>query len=258
MRDQPSLTVFCSAPVGMLHVDVRFTLSAAWTVLFGPSGSGKSSILRLAAGLWMPEGATVHLDRHDLTKTPPHLRRIGLVAQEPALFPHLDVQGNVRFGCTSDMESAGFVREIVDLLDLQPLQHARIAQLSGGERQRVALARALAAAPRLLLLDEVFTGMHRELRTGLLERVRTHCAQRGVPVLSVTHDVAEALACADEVLRMAGGRIVAQGPPREVLADERTALLRQLSLDATGARSTLEPWLRPLPARCGTLASRWR
>ena len=228
MPELPSVVVRCSASVGALTVEVQFKLTRPWTVLFGPSGSGKSSMLRLVAGLWMPGDATVHLGGYNVTRRPSYVRRIVLVAQHAALFPHLNVLGNIRYGCTSH-DRAGLVPEMMELMGIGHLQQARTAQLSGGERQRVALARALASAPRLLLLDEVFTGMHREQRTDLLERVRAHCMQHGIPVLSVTHDVAEAIACADEVIRIADGRVVAQGAAADVLAEERAALLRQLN-----------------------------
>ena len=100
--------------------------------------------------------------------------------------------------------------------------------LSGGEQQRVALARAIASSPRVLLLDEAFTGLHTHLRTELVDEIKRWQRDTGVPVISVTHDVAEALACADEVVRLADGCVVTQGRPQDVLADERIALLRQL------------------------------
>ena len=227
MAEPKILAVQCDAPVGALRLHVQFRLATQWTVLFGPSGSGKTSLLHLIAGLWTPRDASVQLGEVDLTGTPSHQRRIGLVAQQPALFPHLDVLGNVRFGC-SGPECAAQVGEMLELFDLQGLQHARIARLSGGERQRVALARTLAASPRLLLLDEVFTGMHRAQRDVLLGRVRDYCVRRDVPILSVTHDVAEALACATEVVTIDEGRVVSQGLPQEVLAAERRALLEHL------------------------------
>ena len=225
MPEAASFTLRCKARAGSLMLDVDLQLMKPWTVLFGPSGSGKSTVLRLIAGLWMPDDTSVGLRDRDLSRVPAHLRGIGLVAQQAALFPHLDAGANVGFGASG---SSNLPREMMQLLEIEPLQHVPIAQLTGGERQRVALARALAAAPRLLLLDEVFTGMHRAQRTALLQRVREHCARHGIPVLSVTHDVGEALSSADEVLRMDGGSIVARGAPRDVLAADRLVLLDEL------------------------------
>ncbi len=208
-------------------MDVDFTITKAWTVLFGPSGSGKSSLLRLIAGLWTPPDASVRFAGDDLTNTPTHLRQIGFVAQDPALFPHLDVLANVRFGCLS--ESDAHVDALLRLFYLQDLRRARIARLSGGERQRVALARALAAQPRLLLLDEVFTGMHLPQRDDLLGRVKNHCGQNGMPVLSVTHDAVEASLAGSEILKLEDGKIIARGAAKDVLAGERRRLRSALA-----------------------------
>ncbi|MGI4853632.1 MAG: ATP-binding cassette domain-containing protein [Janthinobacterium lividum] len=227
MPDTPCVQVRCRATIGTLAMDMDFTLAPYWTVLFGPSGSGKSSVLRLLAGAWMPAHSAVHFRETDLSRTPMHLRRIGFVAQQPALFPHLDVLGNIRFGCTKP--TWPHADAMLALFGLDSLRSARIQTLSGGERQRVALARALAASPRMLLLDEVFTGMHLGQRDDLLGCVRQHCRQHDIPVLSVTHDAVEASLSADEVLRLENGSIVSRGGATEVLQPERSALLRALA-----------------------------
>ena len=201
----------------------EFTTDAAWTVLFGPSGSGKSSLLRLVAGLWSPSEASIALGGHDVSRVPTHRRRIALVAQKAALFPHLGVLDNIRFGGRGGPEE-NTEAAVLEMLDLHSLRSQRIRTLSGGEYQRVALARALVSQPRLLLLDEVFTGMHGVQRDLLLSRLRDYCAAAALPVLSVTHDVVEASAVGERIIRLEEGRITAQGTAADVLAPEREAL----------------------------------
>jgi ABC-type sulfate/molybdate transport systems ATPase subunit len=221
MLQSPTLHLRVNAPIGALHLEADIHLTAPWTVLFGPSGSGKSSLLRLIAGLWTPRDSAIRLNEQDLTHVPEHKRRIALVAQQVALFPNMTVQQNVAFGCKTNPDRA---TELIQNLGLTALAQAKPATLSGGERQRVALARALAPAPHYLLLDEVFNGMHTPLRQQLMETLRTGAT----PILSVTHDVAEALQ-AGEVIKIENGRIIVQGPPASVLATERETLLRTLN-----------------------------
>jgi molybdate transport system ATP-binding protein len=222
--------------VADVSIHAAFCLSAPWTLLFGPSGSGKTSLLRIIAGLSKPNQGRVLLDGLTLVDTeaqvwiPPGRRSIGLVTQQPVLFPHLNVIDNVSFGLLGLSHSQREVRsaQMVELFDLKQLVTRKPDRLSGGERQRVALARALAPEPKFLLLDEPFTGMDADLKAGLLSRLGAWLNDRAIPALYVSHEVTEAFAQRAEVLLMNAGQIVGRGPAREVLADRRDELLRQL------------------------------
>lgn len=236
LQARPELKVRVNALIGGLPLQATFTLTAPWTVLFGPSGSGKSTLLRLIAGLWAPADASVVFHNEDLTRLPPHRRRIAMVAQRPSLFPHMDARSNVAFALSNSHDDKrshrGKARELAEEL-LERFQAGHVArqkpeELSGGEMQRVALARAIASRPRLLLLDEVFSGMNHLLRSELIAELKRWQSETGTPILSVTHDVAEALDAATETLKLEDGRITAQGPTSETLAPERTALLERL------------------------------
>jgi molybdate transport system ATP-binding protein len=244
------------ATLGPLHLDASLRLHAPWTVIFGPSGSGKSSLLRAACGL-IPE-ATVDFRRRtsdspkltiedppsstvlgaivigqSLAQRPTHLRALAYAPQHAALFPHLTAEGNIRFPSEvslSQPKDTAMVDQVMDLFHLQSLSNRMPAQLSGGERRRVALARAFAVPnTRLMLLDEPFTGLDRALRDELLPRMQAWLAARKIPVLSVTHDVDEALLLNADVIRLEEGRVIAQGPAREVLAAERNRMLQTLT-----------------------------
>jgi molybdate transport system ATP-binding protein len=220
-----------------LHAD--FQLHAPWTVLFGPSGSGKSTVLRAMAGL-VPESSglfsvvqpdgPMEFEGHNDRRTPTHRRNLAYAPQGAVLFPHLTVRQNIGFALdVRRLADTALVDSLLDLFRLTPLAGRYPRALSGGERQRVALARAFAVpAPHLMLLDEPFTGLDRSLRDELLPRMVAHLAARGIPVLSVTHDVEEALLLNAEVIRIAAGRITAQGPAGEVLAPERSRMLQTL------------------------------
>ena len=173
--------------------DVHLTVPPHEIVaLLGPSGSGKSSLLRCIAGVQAPTQGVISWDGYDITSTPAHLRRIGLVFQDPLLFPHRDVGGNVSFGMeqsrTTAPERRARTRDLLDLVGLPGFEGRDVATLSGGEAQRVALARALAPAPRLLLLDEPFGALDRDLRDRLALDVRDLLHAQGIPAIHVTHD----------------------------------------------------------------------
>ena len=195
--------------------------------LLGPSGSGKSTLLRLIAGLETPERGRILWDGRDLASTPAHMRDFGLVFQDYALFPHLNVFENVAFGLRmrgiAQTAVDARVREVMAIVDLPGFEARGVTELSGGEQQRVALARALAPRPRLLMFDEPLGALDRALREGLLDQLRVILHQTGIPAIYVTHDQEEAFSIADRVLLLHDGVIVRQGRPADVWADPRSA-----------------------------------
>lgn len=189
--------------------------------LLGPSGSGKTTLLRLVAGFEHPDTGSIRvggrLVADDATWVEPEDRRIGMVFQQGALFPHLTVERNVAFG--ADRERA---RRALELVGLAHRGGAFPHELSGGERQRIALARALAPEPAVVLLDEPFAALDASLRESLREDVAQILRESGASALLVTHDQAEALSLADRVAVMRDGRIEQVGSPEEIYATPAT------------------------------------
>ncbi len=190
--------------------------------VLGPSGCGKTTLLRLLAGFERPDAGMIAVGGTELagpqTFVAPERRRIGMVFQDYALFPHLDVEANVGFGLArrSADERRGLVRRTLELVGLQHKAGSYPHELSGGERQRVALARALATEPELVLLDEPFSSLDASLRAGLRREVELILRDAGATALLVTHDQEEALSLADRLAVMNEGRIVQVGAPEEV------------------------------------------
>lgn len=195
--------------------------------VLGPSGGGKSTLLRVIAGLEVPRVGRVELDGRDLDGVPAHERDVGLMFQDFALFPHRDVGDNVAFGLRMRGEPAAAIRarvtELLALVGLPGAERRSVSQLSGGEQQRVALARALAPRPRLLMLDEPMGSLDRSLRERLPEELRALFAELGVTVIYVTHDQDEALTVADRVVVLDAGRSVADGTPEALWTRPPTA-----------------------------------
>jgi ABC-type Fe3+/spermidine/putrescine transport system ATPase subunit len=227
-----------SYPDGWTLTDVSFSVEGGEIVcLLGPSGCGKTTLLRLIAGLEVPDGGQLRVDGEDVTHTPPHLRGFGLMFQEYALFPHKDVYGNVAFGLrmlprtgsrSLDRKAvAARVSEALALVGLAGFERRDVSQLSGGERQRVALARSLAPRPRLLMLDEPLGALDRNLRQRLLDELPQILHQAGATAITVTHDQEEAFAIADRVVLMHNGRVVQIGTPREVYRRPASAWVAQ-------------------------------
>jgi len=202
-----------------------FDASRPAAALFGPSGCGKSTTLAMIAGLAAPDGGRVLLDGEPLVDrtarvfVAPHRRRVGLVAQDGLLFPHLDVDRNLDF---AERRAGSRPRppraEVVDALGLAPLLARGTTSLSGGERQRVAIARALLAGPRLLLLDEPVSALDERARWEILDYVDRVAHRFAVPALYVSHQSAEVARLASQVARLERGRVVAVGPTSVVLA----------------------------------------
>jgi iron(III) transport system ATP-binding protein len=188
--------------------------------LLGPSGSGKTTTLRLLAGFETPDAGRVLVEGEDITQVEPVSRRFGMVFQHYALFPHLDVRGNVAFG----LESLGVrgdalgtrVARALELVDLAGYGERRIGQLSGGQQQRVALARALAPEPRVLLLDEPLSNLDPTLRERTRREIREVIHRVGITTVLVTHEQDEAFDLGDRVAVMRGGRLEQVGTPDEL------------------------------------------
>ncbi|MDN0084057.1 ABC transporter ATP-binding protein [Crenobacter sp. SG2305] len=202
---------------------LSLTVAAGETLaLLGPSGCGKSTLLKIIAGLEQPDAGRVRFAGTDITATAPEAREFALMFQDFALFPHLDVSGNVGFGLVERRVKRAEVRERVEAalaqVGLAGYGARRVFTLSGGEQQRVALARALVTRPRLMLLDEPFSSLDANLRQNLQQVFRRLLTDAGIPAILVTHDRAEAFALADRVALLRDGRIVQQATPAELLA----------------------------------------
>ena len=212
---------------GEFALDVELECPPGITCVMGPSGSGKSTILGVLAGLAIPDagrialGDDVWLDRARGIELPVHARRLAYVFQGLALFPHMSALGNVAYGMPElarDHRQAR-AQALLDRVGVGHLARRRPRTFSGGEAQRVALARALARSPKLVLLDEPFSALDRALRAQLTALVRELVVELGVPLVHVTHSIAEARLLADQVVRLERGKVVARGPARDVLAN---------------------------------------
>ncbi|MDX6226748.1 MAG: sulfate/thiosulfate transport system ATP-binding protein [Frankiales bacterium] len=194
--------------------------SGSLTALLGPSGGGKSTLLRIIAGLEQPDSGTVVIDGSDATGTPVQSRNVGFVFQHYAAFKHMTVFKNVAFGLEIRKwpkdKARARVMELLELVHLEQFAERYPAQLSGGQRQRMALARALAVEPGVLLLDEPFGALDAQVRQELRRWLRRLHDQVHVTTLFVTHDQEEALEVADSIAVIAGGTVQQVGPPDEL------------------------------------------
>jgi ABC-type sulfate/molybdate transport systems ATPase subunit len=223
---------------GSFHLQAACRFASRWTVIFGPSGAGKSTLLRLFAGLDLPDRGRIEHNGRVVTDVEQHifikpgLRQAALVAQHPALFPHLNVNENVAFGLVSlaAANRDARVAEMLALVDATHLAHRWPRDLSGGEAQRIALARSLAPLPRLLLLDEPFSALDGKASDALLTRLQVWSDQHQVQTVMATHDATDAFATDSEVALLKEGRLAGVGHASDALASERDRIVSRFEI----------------------------
>jgi ABC-type Fe3+/spermidine/putrescine transport system ATPase subunit len=199
-------------------------------ILLGPTGSGKSSLLRCMLGFHRPEVGRIHLDGRDITDELPERRRMGYVPQDYALFPHLNVEQNLRFGLRARNAHGerpdALVDGLCEMLKIEHLRKRRVQNLSGGERQKVAIGRALGAQPKMILLDEPFSSIDEGAKRGLWFELKQLVRRLGLTTLHVTHNLDEAYTLGERLSVMIEGKLVQSGDRREIFerpANERVA-----------------------------------
>lgn len=221
----PSFSMHCS-----------FDADSDFVVLFGCSGSGKTTALRCIAGLENPDAGTikindnVYFDSRKKVNISPQKRKIGYMFQENALFPHMNVRQNIEFGLKgmSSSSKTEKVNEMLGLVGIDELEFAYPNELSGGQKQKVALARALAPSPEVLLLDEPFSALDTVVRLKLRKELRTIQKKLGIPVIFITHDPVEAFTMADRMAVFDNGRVQQLGSPEEVFYHPKTRYVAEL------------------------------
>lgn len=226
---------------GAFSLDVDFRSDGRLTALFGPSGSGKSTVVNLIAGLVRPDKGRIEIGDKVLVDTaarvfmPAHKRRIGYVFQDSRLFPHLNVSQNLRYGrwFTPAPQRYADFDGVIDMLGIGHLLERRPAMLSGGEKSRVAIGRALLASPRLILMDEPFASLDDARKAEIfpyLERLRD---ESGIPIVYVSHSIAEVARLATDIIVLSEGRVSASGAPAAILA--QPAVMPATERDEAGA-----------------------
>jgi len=257
------LEVELSHRLSRLDLEVAMTVGRESVGLVGPSGAGKSTILRSIAGLVRPKnGRITHagrtlLDTENGTDLPPEERRIGLVFQEGALFPFMNVARNVAYGVRGDgRHGDGRARSVLERFGISHLAHARPGELSGGERRRVALARAVAADPEILLLDEPLSALDAVTKGEVASELEAHLRELAIPTILVSHDFADVLGLAARVAVLEAGRVIQFAAPSELVEAPASAFVASLAgvnyfAGTAGRRGDLtevrgEGWARPL------------
>lgn len=223
--EKPSFSMHCS-----------FDASSDFIVLFGYSGSGKTTALRCIAGLEKPDAGFIRIndityfDSKNKINLPPQKRKIGYMFQENALFPHMSVRQNIEFGLKglSNMEKKERVKEMLDLVGIEELEFAYPDELSGGQKQKVALARALAPNPEILLLDEPFSSLDTIVRLKLRKELRTIQKRLKIPIIFITHDPVEAFTVADRMVVFDNGRVQQRGSPEDVFYHPKSRYVAEL------------------------------
>ncbi|WP_235035057.1 ABC transporter ATP-binding protein [Roseomonas sp. 18066] len=217
----------------------------ALLALLGPSGCGKTTTLRMIAGLEIPDDGKILVGGRDVSRLPPHKRQMGVVFQSYALFPHMTAAGNAAFGLemqgVARADRARRAQAALEMVGLGALAERKPRQLSGGQQQRVALARALAIEPQLLLLDEPLSALDAKLREGVRDEIRALQQRLGTTTVFVTHDQTEALAMADLVAVMNGGRIEQLAAPEEIFERPATRFVATFVGRAARLSGQLEP-----------------
>jgi molybdate transport system ATP-binding protein len=221
----PSFSMHCS-----------FDAGSDFVVLFGCSGSGKTTALRCIAGLETPDAGTIrvndtlYFDSKKKVNLPPQKRKIGYMFQENALFPHMNVRQNIEFGLKgmSSMEKMDKANEMLDLVGIEELEFAYPDELSGGQKQKVALARALAPNPEVLLLDEPFSSLDTIIKLRLRKELQVIQKKLGIPVIFITHDPMEAFTMADQMVVFDNGKVQQLGSPENIFYQPKTRYVAEL------------------------------
>jgi len=224
-EEKPSFSMHCS-----------FDTGSEFAVLFGCSGSGKTTALRCIAGLEKPDAGTIRIngklyfDSKKKVNLPPQKRKIGYMFQENALFPHMNVRQNVEFGLKglNTADKANRVDEMFNLAGIEELEFSYPDELSGGQKQKVALARALAPDPEVLLLDEPFSSLDTVVRLKLRKELRTVQRRLGIPAIFITHDPVEAFTMADRMVVFDNGKVQQLGSPEDVFYHPKTRYVAEL------------------------------
>lgn len=226
------------------------------TALLGPSGCGKTTLLRMVAGLEEPTGGQIMLGDRDLTDMPAHKRKFGMVFQNFALFPHLNVRENVCYSLTIDgvpkAQAHDKAAQLLDLVQLAPFADRAIGALSGGQRQRVAIARALAQEPEIFLLDEPMSALDANLREAMQVELRMLQQRLGITTIVVTHDQREAMTMADKIVVMSNGRVEQVGPPQDIYHKPENAFVA----DFIGRANFFDGEVESGAIRCGDVLLR--
>ena len=250
--------------VAVDNVNLNIEAGEFFTLL-GPSGSGKTTLLRMLAGFERPDGGRVRVEGEDVTAVPPARRRVGMVFQHYALFPHLDVGENVGFGLQGTRDggrgTSAAVAEALALVDLAGFERRKVQELSGGQQQRVALARALAPAPRALALDEPLSNLDPSLRERTRRELRQLIKRIGITAVFVTHEQEEAFDLGDRIAVLSAGRLNQVGTPEELYERPanlfvgtfvgRANVLRGTAARALGAANGQVVLVRPEQLRFG-------